>query len=243
MRPDIFRELRVEVFPAWQRALESSPSYAKDILRTPWRVIERQALQSHNELRASLQKWGTKWSLVAEWVFDRALWMFWEWAERDEARLETVVPPASDPYWDRERLAWARISEAGNLMVTPAHTTWRLPTQPVPPAWEPFHESELEYRRRANVYLDAYIDVVRAEAQRRGLSQQTARFREDEREHIRWLARYQVGKQTFGSIAGSRHKATSTVEEAIKSIARSIDLKLRPGAKRGPKRGGALRAR
>ncbi len=171
-------------------------------------------------LRDAVLAWSRRWHVDVDWCRDQALWTLMRW--------ERV--PADDP----------------------AHTTWSLERgsqfQPVVRGWPPFRFYHAPWdptdtsrtiaaqaiRSAFEQKLAHYLDSVEEAAQASGM-RSTPEKRSDD--HFAWLARYQIGGESFERLAKDVFRDRRTVAAGIKDAARLIDLPLRsPGRPGRPSR-------
>jgi hypothetical protein len=90
--------------------------------------------------------------------------------------------------------------------------------------WDPTHETQRAFKDRVNGLLGQYLEEVAALASERGLVLAPVKR---ELEHFEWLARFQVGGESFLQI-GASGVSISAVEQAVRRTAKTIGLALRP---------------
>ena len=115
----------------------------------------------------------------------------------------------------------------------------RQPRVLAPVGADPMRESLTQFQRRATNHWHARAVDVDAIAHQLGLTLKAAYARAAQSQHIRWLVRYQVHKESFEAI-GKRprheddvHASPDTVRLEVQRLAAQLELTLRPGRPRG----------
>jgi hypothetical protein len=115
--------------------------------------------------------------------------------------------------------------------------TVRTFTSPSPKPWQPDVISRVQYRnyicgyRRMDkgrrVYEPGYLDAVKAQALKAGMTETPRPLREREPKHYDWLVRYQLKGDGLPLIARMSREPAARVWKGIKDLARDIGLEPR----------------
>ena len=115
----------------------------------------------------------------------------------------------------------------------------RQPRVLAPVGADPMRESLTQFLRRARNHWCARTVDVDTIAQQLGLTFKAAYARAAQSQHIRWLVRYQVHRESFETIGTQpRHKddvhaSQHTVRLEVRRLAAQLELTLRSGRPRG----------
>ena len=115
----------------------------------------------------------------------------------------------------------------------------RQPRVLAPVGADPMRESLTQFRRRATNHWHARTVDVDTIAHQLGLTPKAAYARAAQSQHIRWLVRYQVHRESFEAIAKQPrhaddvHASRHTVRLEVRRLAAQLELALRPGRPRG----------
>ena len=115
----------------------------------------------------------------------------------------------------------------------------RQPRVLAPIGADPMRESLTQFRRRATNHWRARAEDVDTIAHQLGLTPKAAYARAAQSQHIRWLVRYQVHRESFEAIAKQPrhaddvHASRHTVRLEVRRLAAQLELALRPGRPRG----------
>ena len=115
----------------------------------------------------------------------------------------------------------------------------RQPRVLAPVGADPMRESLTQFQRRATNHWHARAVDVDTIAHQLGLTFKAAYTRAAQSQHIRWLVRYQVHRESFETIAKQpRHKddvhaSPHTVRLEVRRLAAQLELTLRAGRLRG----------
>ena len=115
----------------------------------------------------------------------------------------------------------------------------RQPRVLAPVGADPMRESLTQFRRRATNHWRARTVDVDTIAHQLGLTPKAAYARAAQSQHIRWLVRYQVHRESYEAIgkqprhADDVHASPHTVRLEVRRLAAQLELALRPGRPRG----------
>ena len=115
----------------------------------------------------------------------------------------------------------------------------RQPRVLAPIGADPMRESLTQFRRRATNHWHARTVDVDTIAHQLGLTPKAAYARAAQSQHIRWLVRYQVHRESFEAIgkqprhADDVHASPHTVRLEVRRLAAQLELARRPGRPRG----------
>ena len=115
----------------------------------------------------------------------------------------------------------------------------RQPRVLAPIGADPMRESLTQFRRRATNHWRARAEDVDTIAHQLGLTPKAAYARAAQSQHIQWLVRYQVHRESFEAIAKEPrhaddvHASRHTVRLEVRRLAAQLELALRPGRPRG----------
>ncbi len=115
----------------------------------------------------------------------------------------------------------------------------RQPRVLAPIGADPMRESLTQFRRRATNHWHARTVDVDTIAHQLGLTPKAAYARAAQSQHIRWLVRYQVHRESFDAIgkqprhADDVHASRHTVRLEVRRLAAQLELTRRPGRPRG----------
>ena len=115
----------------------------------------------------------------------------------------------------------------------------RQPRVLAPIGADPMRESLTQFRRRATNHWHARTVDVDTIAHQLGLTPKAAYARAAQSQHIRWLVRYQVHRESFEAIAKQPrhaddvHASRHTVRLEVRRLAAQLELTRRPGRPRG----------
>ena len=115
----------------------------------------------------------------------------------------------------------------------------RQPRVLAPVGADPMRESLTQFRRRATNHWHARTVDVDTIAHQLGLTPKAAYARAAQSQHIRWLVRYQVHRESFDAIGKQPrheddvHASRHTVRLEVRRLAAQLELTLRPGRPRG----------
>ena len=115
----------------------------------------------------------------------------------------------------------------------------RQPRVLAPVGADPMRESLTQFQRRAKNHWDARAVDVDTIAHQLGLTFKAAYTRAAQSQHIRWLVRYQVHRESYEAIGTQpRHKddvhaSPHTVRLEVRRLAAQLELTLRSGRPRG----------
>ena len=115
----------------------------------------------------------------------------------------------------------------------------RQPRVLAPVGADPMRESLTQFRRRATNHWHARTVDVDTIAHQLGLTPKAAYARAAQSQHIRWLVRYQVHRESFEAIgkqprhADDVHASRHTVRLEVRRLAAQLELTRRPGRPRG----------
>ena len=115
----------------------------------------------------------------------------------------------------------------------------RQPRVLAPVGADPMRESLTQFRQRATNHWRARTVDVDTIAHQLGLTPKAAYARAAQSQHIRWLVRYQVHRESFDAIgkqprhADDVHASPHTVRLEVRRLAAQLELTRRPGRPRG----------
>ncbi len=239
--PDTRRQLRADVLPHYQRALDDIEEVAAsgklpagdfrppkpgevdwfDITTTAapfawFRDAERRSDPAVDSLCAALDEWLIRWNLDGNWVRDSA--------------LRTLYASIIDSSIDE----WVAFNPIWPGVLNTEEESFDFHSR-----WEPTNESEANARARIEGEfkrsLASFLNASKAIASQRGLKR-TPTPREEDRDR-RWLVSYQVVELSVENIAATDDTAVAAeaVRKAIGRLAGRLGITPREG-RRGPSR-------
>jgi hypothetical protein len=117
--------------------------------------------------------------------------------------------------------------ETGSLGTAYRDHVLENPSVLAPIAADPLRESQADFLSRARCHWDARV----ARADKRRCSRSSSR--PALRDHVRWLALYQVRTESYAALARAADVDVQTVREAVRQVAALIPIRLRPRSKGG----------
>lgn len=176
-------------------------------------------------LHAALHEWSTAFNLEAEWVMCHALDLLAQWAHDtlSEKYLGGYGNPL--PSFDGEQKM-----PDGSSFDFEFKIRWRFD-----------RERKSDFLKRAKAALDQYLRNMEKYATdaENGYTRNTEQRKLEE--HLRWLAKYQVGNLTYAQIADQLSEENpdgidiSSIEKGVEKTAKLIKLPLRTPSSRGRK--------
>jgi hypothetical protein len=163
-------------------------------------------------LQQAIERWGKSFGLVDAWTHEQALTTLSVW------HANPVEDPATE-------IGWGDFPAGGGgfPVVRPHKFVARLPS------WDPERESRSDYqarirktfRQRFNQQLKRYCDGI--EELMAAAGRQTELPKRKLRQHLEWLVRWQVRRETYVTVAGHHHEV-SAVRKGIQDVARLCGL-------------------
>jgi hypothetical protein len=179
-------------------------------------------------LRDAVRMWGERWHLTDQWILDAALATIVAWAND---------APGGEWWPDAQA---AVVGLVGKHFVLDADTVTRWRAIEVPSraerlvfdadAWEPAAMRWQDWETRVVERFKETLADHRTTIEKRAAEAGMVRTEIRREEHLLWLARYQVGKESFSAIGRAAGVDRAAVARAIKTAATLCGLTLRPAA-------------
>ena len=209
--PKVLEELERDVLSLYQAWRDRSGESGESIVRATDAALRESSMSSHlAPLRQALNAWLRRWNLETPWCRERALATMERWCKSRADREG----------WSAGRARWRPVLTFEERHFKFEHAGWEPTIRGRADAAERIRD---EFEKNLQAHLDHCDELARERGYRPSPQKQ-------EELHFDWLVRYQVLTEPFASIARtpSEKRAVRTVKDAVTSLARLIDLPLRP---------------
>jgi hypothetical protein len=177
-------------------------------------------------LQKAIDRWMADYNIRAPWVLQTVMRMLRFW-ERAPERME-------QPIWFTPGIRESHQVPAERVELA----------VPLPSIDDFLMEVESDIRRRYvegfGAELERHLKALRTEATSQGIPVAQEKLQD---QHYEWLVRYQVLGESADAIAQSVQRDRKTVDEAVKRLAKYLDLPLRSKRPAGRRRGSKTRHR
>ena len=212
VEPCVLQSLKEEIFPLYREAMRHERLF---ILDHPGGHYTRHDVQEWKAVESGLIGWSNQWHLNFEWITEAVLWLVHAWNEDVNEGRE----PRST--WALPARVYTTTQEAD---LTFRHPGWLV-------GQDDRDEAAAAIREAFQTELIAYLDRLEKVAKERGYRQAhpsrakpgDARTGGRDRHYI-WLAMWQLGLASQAAIARASRVNRSTVERALRRVAKEVGI-------------------
>lgn len=210
VNPEVFDTLSEEVLPSYSDVFQGK--------KAPWKLSQLREIDENTDFMNKLKSWGEKWYLTPKWALERALNILRCWHGSENLKKKKVILLPQEKTISMPLIDSFKTSEP----------------------WEPWIETEQDYKARVETQLKEYIHKVKELYKEAGYTRPPKiRARSGtSTNHFEWLALYQtkeemsirmIAKEYFDIVSHEdEKKPIDSISTAINRLAKDIELPLRP---------------